>query len=173
MKIYLTSGTMDFMKSLRKKYSAESMIVMYGASNTVLLHETEGKSLFQTPLRYEVIGTSGSLKEDGYFAFNHIPVTDEGRPIFEHRFMMRDNSTDSQPGFIAIRLLRPLDSNTYIVLTEWENASYYHKWENSASFQQVNKESIAGADKTLHIFSSAPHITKYHTKKSNENEDKA
>ena len=116
------------------------MVVMHGEGTSVLLHETEGKTIFQTPRRYEVISSSGTLKEDGYFAFNNIPVTDEGRPIFEHRFQMRAGSIDSEPGFIAFRLLRPLDSNTYIVMTQWVNASYFHKWENSAAFQQVMRK---------------------------------
>ena len=72
MKIYLTSGTMDFMESLRRKHSAESMVVMYGASNTVLLHETEGTSLLQKSLLYEVNSTSGSLIADGSFAVKKI-----------------------------------------------------------------------------------------------------
>ena len=65
------------------------MIVMHGEGNSLLLHETEGKTVFQTPRRYEVISSSGTLEENGFFAFNNIPVTDEGRPIFEHRFTKR------------------------------------------------------------------------------------
>ena len=37
------------------------MVVMHGEGNSLLLHETEGKSVFQTPRRYEVIGSSGTL----------------------------------------------------------------------------------------------------------------
>ena len=47
MNIYLTSGTMDFMESLRKRYANETMIVMHGTGNSVLLHETEGKPFFK------------------------------------------------------------------------------------------------------------------------------
>lgn len=161
---------MDFMESLRKKYSKESMVVMNGAGNTILLHETKGKSVFQTPRRYEVIGNSGTLTEDGYFVFNNIPITDEGSPIFEHRFLQQAGSIDSQPGFIAFRLLRPLGSNTYIVLTQWKNAADYHRWENSHSFQKIHvtSKSEAGVDKMPHIFSSAPYVTTYTTKKHDE-----
>ena len=62
--------------------------------NSLLLHETAGKTVFQTPRRYEVIGSSGTLQENGYFVFNNIPVTDEGRPIFEHRFKERAGAID-------------------------------------------------------------------------------
>lgn len=158
---------MDFMESLRKKYSKESMVVMNGTGNTILLHETKGKSVFQTPRRYEVIDDSGALTEEGYFVFNNIPVTDEGSPIFEHRFLQRSGSINSQPGFVAFRLLRPLGSNTYIVLTQWKDEADYHRWETSQSFQEIHTttESGTGIDSTLHIFSSAPYVTTYTTKK--------
>ena len=65
------------------------MIAMHGTGNSVLLHETDGKTVFQTPRRYEVINSSGTLQETGFFAFTHIPVTDEERPVFEHRFPNR------------------------------------------------------------------------------------
>ncbi|MBO1912634.1 hypothetical protein J4G37_48520, partial [Microvirga sp. 3-52] len=116
MNIFLTSGTMSFMESVRKRYANEQMIVMHGGGNSVLLHETEGKTVFQTPRRYEAISSSGTLTEDGFFAFNNIPITDEGRPIFEHRFQSQIQDITGEPGFVAFRLLRPLNSETYIIL---------------------------------------------------------
>ena len=170
MNIYLTSGTMDFMETLRKRNSKETMIVMHGVGNSVLLHETAGKTSFQTPRSYEVISTSGTLKDEGFFAFNNIPVTDEGRPIFEHRLLSRIDTIEDEPGFIAFRLLRPLESDTYIVLTQWTNPTVFKTWENSSAYKTVheNNESGAGLDKMQHIFSSAAYVTTYKTKKEEE-----
>ena len=90
--------------------------------NLLLLHETNGKTVFQTPRRYEVIRLLGHiLKKMDYFVFNNIPVTDEGRPIFEHHFKERANAIDAELGFIAFRLLRPHKSDTYIILIEWSD----------------------------------------------------
>ena len=55
MNIYLTSGTMDFMETLKKRHPNETMIVMNGVGNSVLSHETEWKTAVQTPRRYDRI----------------------------------------------------------------------------------------------------------------------
>ncbi len=166
MKIYMTSGTPEFMESLKDKYAAEGLIAMHGQGNSLLLHETEGKTVFQTPRRYEVVSSSGTLRGSGYFVFNNIPVTDEGRPVFEHRFTERAGAIESELGFIAFRLLRPLDSDTYIVMTEWSESTHYTRWKNSSSFEKAHSTDRAntGVDDTLHIFSSAPYVTTYATK---------
>lgn len=166
MNIYMTSGTPEFMESLKEKYAAESLIAMHGHGNSLLLHETVGKTVFQTPRRYEVISSSGTLQDNGYFVFNNIPVTDEGRPVFEHRFTELTGAIESELGFIAFRLLRPLDSDTYIVLTEWSDSTHYTRWENSSAFDKAHSSNHAevGVDTSLHIFSSAPYVTTYTTK---------
>ena len=69
MNIYMTSGTPEFMESLKEKYAAERLIAMHGQGNSLLLHETEGKTVFQTPRRYEVIGSSGTLARKWLFRF--------------------------------------------------------------------------------------------------------
>ena len=170
MNIYLTSGTMDFMETLKKRHPNETMIVMNGVGNSILLHETEGKTSFQTPRRFEVISSSGTLMEKGFFAFNNIPVTDEGRPIFEHRLLSRIDAIENEPGFVAFRLLRPLDSDTYILLTQWTNQQGFKSWKDSAAYNNVHEsnQSGAGLDKMSHIFSSAAYITTYRTIKEDE-----
>ncbi len=175
MNIYLTSGTIDFMETLRKQHEQETMVVMYGTGNSVLLHETEGKSVFQTPRRYEVISTSGTLQEQGFFAFTNIPVTDEGRPIFEHRFKSRVEPIDNEPGFVAFRLLRPVNSDTYVIITQWSSPAFFDIWKQSSTYKHLHadNESGVGLDKLPHMFSSASHITTYRTKTEDEKRDDA
>lgn len=175
MNIYLTSGTMDFMESLRKKYENEMMIVMHGAGTSVLLHETNKESVFQTPRRYKVITESGNLQEEqGYFAFTHIPVTDEGRPIFEHEFRTRVEPIENEVGFIAYRLLRPINSDTYLIITQWTSVDTFKVWKSSSTYKHLHadNESGIGLDKGLHMFSSASYITTYRTTSEQEKNDK-
>ena len=101
MYIYLTSGTPEFMESLCAKYAKENMIAMHGSTNSVLLHETEGKSFFSTPRKFEVIDSLGQFEDSGFFVFNNIPIIDEGRPVFEHRVLNRSSNLDKEPGFIS------------------------------------------------------------------------
>ncbi|MGN7387168.1 antibiotic biosynthesis monooxygenase family protein [Sporosarcina sp. SAFN-015] len=166
MYMYLTSGTIDFMEKIQQRHSNEEMILMHGGGRSLLVHETEGKSVFQAPRRYEVVSSAGKLKAEGYFVCNNIPVTDEGRPVFEHRFSTNTGKIESEKGFIAFRLLRPLDSDTYIVMTEWEDPIDYDRWKNSQAFKDsphsLNMKEFAG--NTTHIFASASYLTTYTAK---------
>ncbi|MBK3495964.1 antibiotic biosynthesis monooxygenase [Viridibacillus sp. YIM B01967] len=172
MNIYLTSGTPEFMESLRKKYPNEKMIVLHGAGNSVLLHETAGKSVFQTPRRYEVLDSTNELEEQGFFVFNNIPVSDEGRPIFEHRFLSRSRAIEDEPGFKAYRLLKPLNSETYIVASEWSGPASFEAWKTSKAFKEAHEnQSTSDGTDNRNIFTSKPYVTTYTTAKIEENED--
>jgi len=169
MNIYLTSGTIDFMNTVKNRYPNEMMVAMQGAGNSVLLHETKGKTVFQTPRSYEVISSSGDLEDKGFFVFNNISVSDEGRPVFEHRFQNRAGAIEDEPGFVAFRLLRPLDSDTYIVMTQWTKSMFFDAWKNSTAYSKAHekRDSRVGADKTANIFSSAPYVTTFQVKEEN------
>src|SRR5690606_30465632 len=65
MNLFMTTGTYDFMKKMREKHPNETMVLMQGENTTLLLHETEGKTIFQTPRRYEVVDGTGTFKEKG------------------------------------------------------------------------------------------------------------
>ncbi|WOV88326.1 antibiotic biosynthesis monooxygenase [Sporosarcina oncorhynchi] len=163
MYMYMTTGTRDFMEKIQEKHANEGMVLMHGSGHSLLLHETEGKSVFQTPRRFEVIGSTGHLRDEGFFTFNNISVTDEGRPVFEHRYSIMDDNLAKQPGFLAFRLLRPLDSDTFIVLTEWEQPTDFDRWKNSAAYAASSHSAnlTQFSDNTTHMFSSAPYVTTY------------
>ncbi len=170
MKFFITSGTRDFMKSLGKKYANENMIVMEGIGNSLLIHETTRDSVFQSPMKYEVIASAGSLQEEGYFALHHVPTTDEGRPIFEHWMSSRVDNVENEAGFLAHRLLRPASSNTYIFLTEWTDKTFFDLWKDSISYQKIIKDNKngTGLERKPHIFSSAPYVTTYKAKQDDK-----
>ncbi|WP_153732431.1 antibiotic biosynthesis monooxygenase family protein [Sporosarcina obsidiansis] len=164
MNIFMTTGTIDFMEKIKEKHSDEPIILMNGGGHTLLLHETNGKSVFQTPRKYEIAGSVGVLAENGYFAMNNIAVTDEGKPIFEHQYKMMGERLTDLPGFIAFRLLRPIGSDTYVVLTEWTEERLYKLWYESPGYKLSNPNDFkdqGGA--TLHIFTSAPYTATYKT----------
>lgn len=141
MNIYMTTGTFDYLQTILQKYEHETMILMENEESALLLHETEKKSVFQSPRSYEVIDSSGLLdKKSGFFVMNHIPVTDEGRPVFEYRFKNRAGNLEKMPGYKAFRLLRPLKSDTYIVLTCWKDEQSFQNWKKSQAFEKAHSK---------------------------------
>ncbi|WML51514.1 antibiotic biosynthesis monooxygenase [Neobacillus sp. PS3-12] len=163
MNVYITVGTLGYLKTIKAKNSQESIAIMENDDTALLLHETEGETVFKEPRKYEVLDSSGSIGIEGFVIFNNIPVTDEGRPIFEYRFKNRSKQIENEPGFIAIRVLRPLSSNTYIVLTVWENETAFSNWKNSSSFKGAHNKQAEeiGAQPQHQIFSSPSYTTTY------------
>lgn len=142
LNFYMTYGTVDFLKKLAKQHGLENMLFMKSYDSAILFHETDGESVFHSPHRYEIIDQSGTLEHSGFTVLNNIPVTPEGRPLFETRFKNRAGKIENQPGFKALRVLRPKDSDTYIVLTLWDTEQSFQDWKNSKSFGSPSKEGI-------------------------------
>jgi heme-degrading monooxygenase HmoA len=160
MNVYITVGTYGYLKTIKEKNSQENIVIMKNDDTALLLHETEGQTVFKEPRKYETIDSEGSIGNEGFVVFNHIPVTDEGRPILEYQFKNRSKQIENEPGFLAIRVLRPLSSNTYIVLTVWENERAFANWKNSSSFKGAHQKQED--DQAQHqIFSAPSYTTKY------------
>lgn len=171
MNIFLTSGTVEFMEALHQQFENEQMLIMYGDENALLLHETTGKTRFQAPLRYEIIASFGSFQMEGFFAFHYIPTTDEGKPIFEHQFQSRADLISMEAGFIAMRFLRPIHSNTYVVLTQWADEDAFKLWKNSSLYAYLADDSSVGRERKPHIFDSASYVTVYQSEKEEKNDE--
>ncbi|PKR86687.1 antibiotic biosynthesis monooxygenase family protein [Heyndrickxia camelliae] len=159
MYVYITTGTYDFLEKIKKKYANENMILMQNGQNSLLLHETTKKSVFEVPRKYQVVEGSGELDCKGLAVFNHVPVTDEGRPVFEYRFKERIPAITQVSGFKAIRLLRPLKGDTYIGFSLWENEKAYSDWKHSNSFEEAHKANTEAEFKS--IFSGPAYFTQY------------
>lgn len=173
MFIYLTSGTPDYMELLHKKYANENMIIMHGQSNSVLLYETEKKkSVFATPRKFEVLDTVGTIEQRGFFVFNNIPVSEEGRPVFEHRFLNSAHAVKNEPGLIAFRLLRPIKAETYIIITQWAGPNSYDVWKQSQTYKVMyeNNDKPIGAN-PQNIFTAAPYITTFSAQQPEKKEN--
>lgn len=139
------------------------MILMEGTEGAALVHETSGQTVFSSPRRFEVVDSSGELTGRGYVVLNNIPVTEEGRPLFEHRFKNRAGAIESVPGFIAIRVLRPVGSDTYVVLTQWDSARSFEGWQQSDAYKEAHKKrgTEEGLDKRPNIFSGPSYVTAF------------
>jgi heme oxygenase (mycobilin-producing) len=162
MKLYMTTGTFEFLKKIVKQHPDEKMILMH-EGDALLVHETEGETVFESPRSYEIVDQSGSLEKKGYAVFNNIPVSDEGRSLFEYRFKNRAGLIEEVPGFIAIRVLRPLDSDTYVIMTIWEDRKSFLGWQDSKQYQKAHEKrgTEEGIDAKKDIFPRKSYVTEY------------
>lgn len=160
--VFMTNGTIDYLKRLRDQHPNERMLLACNEDNGMLIHETEGNSLFHEPRPYEVLDAVGLL-EGEFIVCNNIPVTDEGRPLFEHRFNQRARLIEKEPGFVAIRVLRPLKSDTYVIMTIWESESAFHRWQQSKAYEKAHQKrgTEKGSDQQRSIFPRPSYVTTY------------
>ena len=86
MNLYMTSGTPEFMESIKRNTQTKNYFYLHGIGNSVLIHETANKTVFQVPRKYEILESSGQFSQKGYFVLQHIPISDEGKPIFEYKY---------------------------------------------------------------------------------------
>ncbi|KAB2337141.1 antibiotic biosynthesis monooxygenase [Cytobacillus depressus] len=161
MYIYMTNGTFDFLQKLKDKYPKEKMLLMQNNEGAVLIHETFKKTLFSAPRRYEVIESIGNLENTGFVALHHIPVTDDDKPTFEYRFKNNAKQLQSFQGFTALRVLRPIKSNMYVVLTLWIDEKSYIGWEKSQVYQSFFQDTKAISTQTK-MFMGSAYVSKYY-----------
>ena len=163
MYAYITAGTYDFLKAMKEKNPQEKIAMIENEDGALLLHESNGETIFKEPRKYEILDSAGTIGETGFVVMNNIPVTDEGRPIFEYRFKDRSKQVENQPGFLAIRVLRPLSSNTYIIITVWKTETAFNQWKNSASFKGAHhkQQEATAIEPKPKIFASTSYTKKY------------
>jgi heme oxygenase (mycobilin-producing) len=159
MNAYMTAGTLDFLKKIEGKYPNEKMVTMINENNAQLFHETSGETVFNEPRKFEELLSIGEIKKEGFVVLNNVPVTDEGKAVFEHQVKNQMNAIKSQEGFLALRVLRPLTSSQYVIMTVWKDEASYKAWQSSQTFFDVSK--MTGMDSQAKIFSSAPFVSKY------------
>lgn len=139
MYIFITTGTFNYMRDIVLQHPNEKILFLQNFNQTTLLQEAATTSIFQEGRKYEVIDTIGSLELEGYVVMHHIPVTYEGRNIFEHTSQTISRSIAAQKGLTASRTLKPTKGETYILFTQWNEESSYQAYRDSTTFTEVQK----------------------------------
>ncbi|RDW19912.1 antibiotic biosynthesis monooxygenase family protein [Oceanobacillus chungangensis] len=158
MKAFMTNGTIDFLLKLEEKHRDIQFYFMTNSENGAAYYENSSKNVFNAGREYEVISETGEMKKEGFIVMNNIPVQEEEQPAFEYRFKNSKNAVDAMPGFEAFRLLRPVNGNTYVVLTQWHSSMDFNNWKNSDQFKKAHKKQSA---KPAAYFPERPFVTTY------------
>jgi heme-degrading monooxygenase HmoA len=159
MNIYLTYGSTDYLAAYKEKY--EPSLLLEGDSNSCLLYESDGENPFSEKHEYEIINQRGSLDGSGFVVMNHIPVSDEGKSVFEDRFQNRAGLVEKEPGFVGIRILRPKQNDPYIVMTLWESHGDFSNWQQSKAYEEAHKDRGTSKGMPETFFSGQSFVKEY------------
>lgn len=162
MNLYFASGTPEFMESLQTKYASEQMILLHGQANSILMHETEKKSKFATPRRFEVVEGQGQFEQRGFFAMHNVPVADESKKLFEESIINAIQPLKNNMACIAFRVLRPVKHEMYVIVTQWAGPASFETWTESAEFGGKLAGLIANSTSvTQTMFTSKAYLTTF------------
>lgn len=144
MYMFMTTGTARFLKTVTDSHPKSDFNFMNSGASTLVLYESaKKKGIFVSGRSFEVLHTSGSIHKNGYVAMDFIPVMEDAMPVFEERTLSIMPKLTKQNGVTALRFLKQLKSNQYMVLTQWQSERYYFDWKNSLNYNQTNVLSLA------------------------------
>lgn len=160
MRLFITSGTFPYLLNIVKKHPNEQLLLLHNNQSSLLLHETEQSTFFKVPRKYDIIEQAGQLKQEGFAVMYHIPVNPEEQPVFEHAYKQQLMQIQNQPGLYAYRFLKPIGSNSYIILTHWQEENAFKDWQSSASYISVNDLKLPKVS-AQKLFTGDPFTSKY------------
>ncbi|MDP2606376.1 MAG: antibiotic biosynthesis monooxygenase [Deltaproteobacteria bacterium] len=70
---------------------------------------------------------------------NRIQVAKGHEQDFEARFGGRARLVENMHGFVRLEILRPINSDYYIVLTHWQDEASFRAWTDSAEFKEAHR----------------------------------
>jgi len=136
---FITQGTKELLEKIMQQHANEEMHLFHNDITSILVHETTKKSIFTEPRKYVVVESSGQLISEGFIILHYVPVTDEGRPVFEFQFKRQHSFIENSSGLIALKLLRPMENDTYIVLSQWQNEKSFEAGKKNFSSTLIDK----------------------------------
>lgn len=161
MNYYLAFGTYDFLEKLKEKYARENMLLLSSSENACLFHQTQKKSVFQVPKKYKEIVAFGDFRNAAIAVFTYIPVSSEGKPIIEYLFKKNEATCRKNDGFIALCALKPIKSETYLVITFWSNINSANKWIQPIHQHSYPHDHFLYGLEDISQFSKKPYVVIY------------
>jgi|SRR5690625_2700240 len=144
MYMFMTTGTVRFLKTVTERYPKQDFYYMKSGASTLVLYEsTKKKSLFVSGRSYEVLHSFKEINKKGFVTMEVIPVMEDSMPVFEERAWKVFPKMERLNGLKAIRFLKQIKSNQYIILQQWESERYYVDWKNSSAYQDTDVLSLA------------------------------
>lgn len=144
MYMFMTSGTAHFLKTVTDRHPKHDFYYMKSGASTLVLYESnKKKSVFVSGRSYEVLHSFQDINKKGFVTMDVIPVMEDSMPVFEERTLNLMPKMEQLNGLVAMRFLKQIKSNQYIILQEWQSERYYYDWKNSSTYQDTDVLSLA------------------------------
>lgn len=163
---FMTTGTAHFLKNVTDSHPNIQFYFMKSGTSTLVYYEGEKKrSIFVSGRSYGMLNSYGDMNKKGFVVMHHIPVMEDGMDVFEERFRKQLPAMQRAKGLLALRFLKQVKGNTYIVLTQWESERYFTDWQKSPEYEQLNTAKMA---RLPAYFAERPFTSTYYMMKEDD-----
>lgn len=135
MKINTTYGTYGFLNQIRLKHPDKDLFLFSTEDSTVIIEETEDKSILKHPTIYNTINEINEMNNDHFYSALFIPSSDDHAHQLEKRLVNLDLNFDNFAGFKSYRFLKPVEGTTYKVYFGFANRETYEDFKETDTFK--------------------------------------
>jgi len=159
LNVYMTFGTHDFLKKLYEKHKGDKNIhLLDGSGTSSLLLETEGKSIFKSGKRYDMIDASGGFEGATFVVMHHIPVSRQDTDLFRYEAKERTGLIQKQPGNKGVRILKEKKEDIFLIVSIWDSSGDFRRFQSSPDFEQL---AIPQANIPQELFTGKSYVKMY------------
>lgn len=140
-----TSGTYHFLEQLTKKYlHKHDFYFMKSARSTIVYYEHKRKkSIFVSGKTFSILKSYETIQPKGFVTMEHIPVSSDSADAFEARAKKLFLDLTERRGVVAMRLLRQLKKDEFVILTQWKSERDEEFWRTSPTYEYQNVRDFA------------------------------
>lgn len=133
MKLHVTTGTLDYMTSMKEK---NPKLMMNARDREAMLYtEDEDASLFASGYDYEILHSHGSLNEENTIHIQYIPVSGSGNAFILGHLSDLNQKLQNVKGLLAYRIGHSDERDTFIVFTQWPASSTISDFKTSEIYR--------------------------------------
>ncbi|MDS0999141.1 signal transduction protein TRAP [Staphylococcus capitis] len=134
MNLYTSYGTYGFLNQIKLNNPDHDLFQFSASDTSVILEETEDKSVLKHPSSYNVLYQVGEFNENHFYCALFIPSSEDNSNQLEKKLLHLGAPFDSFAGFKSYRLLKPLEGNTYKIYFGFANRTAYEDFKASELF---------------------------------------
>lgn len=140
-----TSGTYHFLEQLTKKHLDKyNFYFMKNNRTTIVYYEHKRKkSIFVSGKTFSILKTYETIQPKGFVTMEHVPISGDGVSFFEGRAKKIFLDLTERRGVVAMRLLKQLKKNEFVIMTQWKSERDEQFWRNSPAYEYHNVRNFA------------------------------
>ncbi|MDU1711749.1 MAG: signal transduction protein TRAP [Staphylococcus epidermidis] len=136
MYLYTSYGTYQFLNQIKLNHQERSLFQFSTNDSSIILEESEGKSILKHPSAYQVIDSTGEFSEHHFYSAIFVPTSEDHRQQLEKKLLHVDVPLSNFGGFKSYRLLKPTEGSTYKIYFGFANRTAYEDFKASDIFNE-------------------------------------